>query len=116
MADITIYHNGQCSKSKGALELLRDSGAPFDVRWYLAEPLSASELQMLLTQLGMNPSQLIRRNEPLFIDKYAGKTLKEDEWLQIMVAEPELIERPIVAKGGKAIIARPPELVLDFIK
>lgn len=116
MAEITIYHNGECAKSKGALELLQDSGVAFDVRWYIAEPLTKAELTILMEQLKMQPSQLVRKSEPAYKDNYEGKELNEEDWLDILAEEPVLIERPIVVSGGKAVIARPPELVTAFIK
>src|SRR5690349_4630040 len=115
MADITIYHNGECSKCRGALEILQERNIPHDVRWYMAEPLSKSELTALLKKLGIPPSQLIRTSEPFFAERYAGKNLTEDEWLDILVATPSLIQRPIVEKGDKAIIARPPEKIFEII-
>ncbi len=116
MAAITIYHNGQCSKSRGALELLQESGIEFDVRWYMTDPLSTKELTALLKKLSMQPSELVRRSQPLFKENYADKIYTEEEWLAILIANPALIERPIVQKGRKAIVARPPELALTFIK
>ena len=116
MAEITIYHNGQCSKSKGALELLQDSGVPFNVRWYITEPLSTAEIADLLKQLNVQPSSLVRKSEPLYQEQYADKNLSEEQWLQVLADNPALIERPVVTKGNKAIIARPPETVLNFIK
>ena len=65
MAGITIYHNGECSKCRGALEIMQERGIPHDVRWYLAEPLSETELTALLKKLDMLPSQLVRKSEPL---------------------------------------------------
>lgn len=115
MTGIVIYHNGECSKSKGALELLQESGLPFEVRWYIAEPLSTSEISDLLQKLNMQPSQLARKSEPVVLEKYSGKRMSEEEWLQAMVDDPVIIERPIVEMGEKAIIARPPEVVLGFI-
>lgn len=115
MPDLIIYHNGACSKSKGALEILIEQGIPHTVRWYLADPLSRAELTALLAKLGMLPSQLVRRNEDLYRQQYEGVDLNEEEWLTILTEHPELIERPIVAKDGKAIIARPPERVFEMV-
>lgn len=115
MDKITIYYNGECSKSKGALELLQDAGADFNVRWYLTEPLSKDELYALLHKLDMQPSQLIRKSEPIFKEQYEGKELAEDQWLDALIEYPVLLERPIVEKGDEAIVARPPEIVNTFI-
>jgi arsenate reductase len=115
MADILIYANGECTKCKGTLELLQEMNVPHDVRFYLAEPLSEEELMALLVKLNIPASELIRRIEPEFTD-YEGKELSEEEWIQAMLKHPVLMQRPVVQKGNKAIIARPPEKVLDFIK
>jgi arsenate reductase len=104
---ITIYHNGQCSKSRGALELLQEEGIPHHVRWYLAEPLSTDELEELLKKLGIQASELVRTTEEYYLENLAGKDFSESEWLEILVTHPELIERPIVVNGDKALIARP---------
>lgn len=111
---LTIYHNGECSKSKGALELLIENNIPHQVRYYLMEPLTKEELQNLLQKLGMKASGIVRRNEPLYKKQYEGKEITDDEWESILVQEPMLIERPIIEKGDIAIIARPPERIFEM--
>ena len=113
---ITIYHNGECSKSKGALEILIEQGIPHDVRWYLADPLSEQELSSLLAKLKMRPSQLVRKGEPVYKELFEGHELSEAEWLAALCQYPVLIERPIVERGDDAIVARPPERVLQFLQ
>lgn len=115
MPDLIIYHNGECSKSKGALEILIEQGVPHTVRWYLADPLSRAELQVLLAKLGMQPSQLVRRNEDLYRQQYEHADVSEEEWLTILTEHPGLIERPIIERGDKAIVARPPERVFEIV-
>lgn len=115
MADILVYHNGECSKCRGALELLQEMNVLHDVRFYLAEPLSEEELKQLLVKLDIPASELVRKSEPEFA-AYEGKELSEEEWIQAMLKHPVLMQRPVVEKDGKAIIARPPEKVLDLIK
>lgn len=78
------------------------------------EPLSVEELSALLIKLGMQPSQLVRKGEPIYKERYEGKSVTENEWLQILADNPTLIERPIIENGGQAIIARPPERVLEM--
>jgi len=112
---ITIYHNGECSKSKGALEILQEKNIPHEVRYYLIEPLGENELRELLFKLQMPASELVRKSEPLYREQFEGKEVSEAEWIQILAENPILIERPIVLNGTKAIIARPPEKVLDII-
>lgn len=115
MSNITIYHNGRCGKSRGALEILQEQNIPHTVRWYLADPLSKEELQAILKKLGMQPSELVRKNEELYKEQYKGKNISEKEWLTILAENPALIERPIIEKGDKAIIARPPEKVFELL-
>ena len=112
---ITIYHNGECSKCRGALEIMQEKGIPHDVRWYLADPLSKEELRIILGKLGMQPSALVRKGEVLFKERYEGKQITEEEWLDILTENPILIERPIIEQGEKAIVARPPERVFELL-
>lgn len=113
---LIIYHNGVCSKSNGALEVLLAHNIPHEVRWYMQEPLNKQELQQLLTQLHMQPSQIIRTNESIYTELFADNTLSEEQCLDALASYPILMQRPIVAWKDKAIIARPGNLVLDFIK
>ena len=115
MDELVIYHNGMCSKSRGALEILQEQNIPHQVRWYLAEPLTRNELQILLKKLSLQPSELVRRNEAVYKEKFEGKEISEEQWLDILIENPILIERPIVEKGDKAIIARPPEKFFDVL-
>ena len=116
MADILIYHNGECSKSKGALELLQEMGVPHDVRFYIAEPLSVEELRTLIAQLNVPISELIRKTEPTFTEQFVNAVLTDEEWIEVLADNPQLLQRPIVVKANKAIIARPPGKVLEFIQ
>lgn len=115
MPKVTIYHNGECSKCKETNELLQDKGYDIEYRFYLFEPPTEAELREVLDKLHMQPSQLLRRSEPLFAEKFEGKELSEEEWLKVILGNPVLLQRPIVINGDKAIIARPPEKVLDII-
>jgi arsenate reductase len=115
MGTLTIYHNGRCSKSRGALEILIEQKILHNIRWYLTDQLNKTEIKALLKKLGMQPSELVRKSEELYKENYKGKHISEKEWLTILVKNPELIERPIVEKGTKAIIARPPEKIFDII-
>lgn len=81
---------------------------------YLVQPPDRAELLQLLHMLGMQASELVRRNEPLFKELYEGREHSEEEWLQMMLKHPILIERPILVKDGKAIVGRPVEKVKTF--
>jgi arsenate reductase len=115
MSEITIYHNGECSKCRGALEILQEKAIPHQVRWYLADPLSRQELRVLLGKLGMKPSELVRKSEDIYQDMYSSKDPGEEGWLDVLIEYPVLIQRPIVERDDKAIIARPPEKIFEFI-
>lgn len=113
---LIIYHNGVCSKSNGALELLISHNIPHEVRWYMQDPLTQTELLRLLALLQMQPSQIIRKNEDVYLQHYEGKALDEEQYLAALVQYPILLQRPIVEWNNKAIVARPGSLVLDFIE
>lgn len=112
---IRIYHNNRCSKSRQTLELLQSHNQEVEVVEYLKQTPTADELREVLKKLGMKPEQLLRKGEDIFKEQYAGKNLSDDEWIQAMVENPVLIERPIVVKGDKAVIGRPPENVLELL-
>lgn len=116
MSKITIYHNNRCSKSRCALSILEEQGVAPEVRKYLDNPPTLEELKVLLKKLDMKAVDLIRKGEAIFKENYKGKDLSEQEWMEVMVKHPRLIERPIVIKGDKAVVGRPPELVEDFLK
>ena len=109
-----ILHNNRCSKSRCALELLQDKGVDFEIVRYLDDPLSKLELKELLVKLNLPIEDIIRKGENEFKENYKGKKMSENEWLDALVRFPKLLERPIVIKGDKAIIARPPERVAEF--
>lgn len=109
-----IYHNPRCSKSRSACVLIAENGITAEVVEYLKTPPSREELRTLLKMLGMKPVELVRQGEAEFKAYYTGRTLTDEEWLDALVAHPILIERPIVVRGDKAVVARPPERVLEL--
>jgi len=110
-----IYHNTRCSKSRCTLDIITEKGQDVTVVEYLKTPLTFSDIQGLLKKLNMSAKDLIRKGEADFKENFKGKDLSEDEWINAMVNYPKLIERPIVVKGDKAIIGRPPEKVLELM-
>lgn len=113
--EYTIYHNARCSKSRCALDLLRESGIQPQVVNYLKEVPSVEELTKLVAKLGIPAEQLVRKSEALYKEKYKGLRLNEHEWIRVMHENPQLIERPIVVRGHKAVIGRPTDNVQELI-
>lgn len=114
MAEIQIYHNPSCSKSRQCVALVQQQGHPIEIIHYLNQPLQRVELEALLAKLGLPPSALIRQGETIYQElELGGKS--EENLLQAMLDHPILIERPIVVVGQRAIIGRPPEKVLDWL-
>lgn len=112
----TIYHNPRCSKSRQTLALLEERGISPRIVEYLKTPPSAAELKTILKRLGLRPRDLMRKGEPLYAELgLKDRDLDDDALIALMVANPMLIERPIVVRGGKAAIGRPPESVLEIL-
>ena len=111
MSALTIYHNPKCSKSRETLALLAGRGITPRIIPYLETPPTAAELAAIVRKLGIRPEQLVRKGEDIYKVKYAGRVLTDAEWIEAMVNDPILIERPIVVAGSRAVIGRPPERV-----
>ena len=112
---IQIYHNSRCSKSRECLNLLEHSDVEFEIIKYLETPPTFEELEAIIGKLGINPIELIRKKEKLWLENFKNKEFKTKELIQIMVSNPILIERPIVVNGNKAIIARPIEKTSEIL-
>jgi len=113
---ITIYHNPRCSKSRRTLELLRERGLEPRILEYLKTPPDTATLERLLNMLGLEPRELMRKQEKEYQEhELANPELSRDALIAAMVAHPKLIERPIVITDDKAALGRPPEAVLDVL-
>lgn len=112
---IQIYHNPRCGKSRNCLAFVEDTKQEYEIIPYLTETPSFDELKELLKKLDLNPIELIRTKEKIWIENYKGKTLNDDEIVQTMIDNSILIERPIVVKDGKAIIGRDLDKVASFL-
>jgi len=111
-----LYHNTRCSKSRGALELLNERGIDPEIVYYLETPPSPAELRELLRMLGTGARGLLRTGEPEYAELGLNDSSLDDEALvAAMAAHPKLIERPVFVHGGRAVIGRPPERVLDLL-
>ena len=116
MARLRLYHNPGCSKSRGALDILRERGADFDVVEYLKEPLDAETLTRIAELLPDPPEELIRKDrnfERLDLDPNRYKTI--EAVIELLLEHPELMQRPVVVAGDRARICRPPEKVLELL-
>lgn len=112
---VKVLHNENCSKSNAVLEYLDENGVPFEIINIVEDPLSELEIKTVLKKLNQNVFHIIRKNEKLYVEKYAGKNLSEDEWIKILAENPSLIQRPIIIKGPVAMLGRPVENVKYFI-
>lgn len=115
--DIKIYHNPRCTKSRQALNLLHEKGVDPVIEDYMKLGLEKNELKTLLKKLGMKAEDLLRKNETIYKLEYKDKadTMTEDDWIDAMIKEPKLMERPIIIKGDKAVIARPTEKLEELL-
>ena len=111
---ITIWHNPRCSKSRETLALLTDKGITPEVRLYLDDVPTADELRSALATLSLTAGELVRRKEALFKELDLADA-NDDQLIDAMVANPKLIERPIVFANGRAALGRPPENVLAIL-
>ncbi len=117
MTTITLYHNPRCSKSRATLALLEENEIEPEIVYYLENPPSAKELQSLLQKLGMELRDIVRKSEPEYEELGLGdETLSDAIVLDLVCKHPRLIQRPIIVKGDKAVLGRPPENVFELIR
>ena len=113
---VTIYHNPRCSKSRETLKLIEARGLKPKVIEYLRTPPSAAELKGILKKLGLKPQDIVRKGEPLYAELgIKDRALDDDALIALMVANPILIERPIVVAPHGAKLCRPSEEVLTIL-
>lgn len=112
---ITIYHNPNCSTSRKVLGWLRDKGIKPEIVEYLKHPPSAAELKHILAKMKSGPHDILRRKGEAYVALGDANKLSVDGLVRKMVAEPMLIERPIVVTGKGAVLCRPPEKVWEVI-
>ena len=110
-----IYHHSSCSKSRFALDLLREKKLEFEIVEYFKNPFTKDELRDIIRKLGIHPEELIRKNEKEYKQVFPSKNISEDDWIEGMLKHPKLIQRPIVVNGVKAVIARPAERILEIL-
>ncbi|MFY0624855.1 MAG: arsenate reductase (glutaredoxin) [Reichenbachiella sp.] len=110
-----ILHNPRCTKSRQTLAILEEKGEQVEIIEYLKTPPTIEELTAIVEALAISPYSLLRRGEKIFKEQFKGKELSDSEWIEAMVNNPILIERPIVIKDGKAVLGRPPENIIDIL-
>ncbi len=115
MANVTIWHNPRCSKSRNAVTLLEEKGIDAEVVKYLDTPPSREELVAVLKMLGISARELMRTKEAIYKELNLKEVTDEDKLIDAMVENPKLIERPVVIKDGKAAIGRPIENIIDLL-
>jgi arsenate reductase len=115
--EFLVFHNPSCSKSRGALEILREQGIDTDVVEYLKAPPDRATLERIVDSIPNPPAELVRKDKKFKeLGLRAGDYTTRDAVVEILLAHPELMERPVVFRGDRAVIARPSELVLDLVK
>ena len=115
MSDLILWHNPRCSKSRQALTLLQDRGIEATINLYLETPPDRARLDQILDKLGVNAAALIRTGQAEWKQSGLTKDAPEGDLRDLIIANPILIERPILETPAKAVIGRPPELVLDLL-
>lgn len=115
MSEFTIYHNPRCSKSRQTLTLLQQAGIEPEIVLYLDSPPTETMLKSLLKKLGLAPRELLRKGEAAFKELDLGDPgVSDRKIIEAMVNHPKLIERPIVVRGSRAVLGRPPEKVREL--
>lgn len=113
---LRIYYKATCSTCRTTLGLIQDeTDEDPEIIEYMKDTPTKQEIKEILSLLGIKAAELVRKKEPIYLEKYAGKKITETQWIKILSENPELIERPIVVVDGKAIIARPPEMILQLL-
>ena len=114
--EILLLHNPRCSKSRATEVLLEQAGVEYQTRAYLEEPLSRAELAELARRLDRPAAEFVRRGQSEFAEAGLSSGSSEDEILDAMAAHPILMERPILVRGERAAIGRPPENVRALLE
>ncbi|MDG1681823.1 MAG: ArsC/Spx/MgsR family protein [Flavobacteriaceae bacterium] len=113
---IKIYHNNRCKKSREAIEYLKEKKIKFTIIEYLKVNLSIDEMTILISKLNIDPITLVRKNEIIWKDKFKKQDHSKLDIIKILVSNPKLIERPIIENSDKAVIGRPIENLIEFLK
>lgn len=116
MPTITIYQKPTCTTCRQAVRILKESGQPFESVNYYETPFTKAQLKRLLHKAGLKARDVVRTKEDIYKQlSLAKKELSEDEWVDLMITHPDLVQRPLIEKGDKVILARPPEAVKTLL-
>ncbi|HEX7120075.1 MAG TPA: arsenate reductase (glutaredoxin) [Longimicrobiales bacterium] len=114
---VVIYEKPTCSTCRTVMRMLRESGIEYDAVDYTVDPIPRARLAELVRKMGITPRELLRTREPAYAELDLGRPdVTDDEILDAMVEHPELVQRPIVERGDRAVLARPPERVKEVLE
>ncbi len=116
MAQITIWHNPKCSKSREALSIMDENGCEKEIIKYLETNPDKETITNLLKMLGITPRELMRTKEEIYKELKLKDESDDEKLIQAMAQNPKLIERPVLIKNGRAIIGRPTSIIAEFLK
>ena len=115
MAKITVYEKPTCTTCRKVAKALTENGVDFEKVNYYIKPFTKTQLKTLLGKMKMQPSELLRKNEKAYKElDFKNKNYTKAQILTIMIKNPDLVQRPIIEKGKKAILARPPEKINEL--
>jgi arsenate reductase len=113
---ITVYEKPTCTKCREADRLLRESGVDYEKINYYIEPLGEARLRELIAKMGISPRELLRTGEPVYKELNPGKReLSDDEIIRLLAEHPDLVQRPIVERGDRAVLGRPTERIKELL-
>lgn len=116
MSQITVYQKPTCTTCRQVYAALQESGVDFEAVNYYMDPIPKAKLKELIKKMGISAAALLRKKEEIYQElKLAEKKLSEDELIDLMVKYPDLIQRPIVEKGSRAILARPADRLKEIL-
>jgi arsenate reductase (glutaredoxin) len=116
MEKITIYQKPTCSGCKEAMQILKEMGVELEAVDYFTDPIPKAKLRELIQKIGFPISELIRKKDQLYEDLRLGeKQLTEGQWLDLLAIYPDLLQRPILEQGEKAIVGRPVKKIREFL-
>jgi arsenate reductase (glutaredoxin) len=115
MAELTVYEKPTCTTCRRLFDLLAERGIDADRVDYHVTGLTEPEIRDLLAKAAAGPRDVLRTREPTYAEHVAGRDLSDDELIALMARHPELVQRPIVVRGDRAVLARPVERVLELL-